>query len=266
MSEAFFLKLNQFEGPLDLLLHLIKAHELNIFDIDIFVLSTQYLRYLRLIQFRHLKEAAAFVAMAATLVEIKTRSLLPNEKDGSEQALAELEEEETPEDDLRRRLIQFETFRQAAIYIDSLAQSQATYPNKLYLEYDEDLKDSLAPIKGDRHTLVILYEQLLSSLTDRKPNRVTAIKDSVLIDQIMELLHQMVLENKFLLFQRICAKLESRYELIVYILAFLQLVKDKRICCNQETAFGPIWLFGPDQDQLELHLEQIASQPASLEL
>ncbi len=244
MSDAFFLKLDQFEGPLDLLLHLIKAHELNIFEIDIFVLTSQYLRYLRLVQFRHLKEAAGFVAMAASLVEIKTRSLLPAEKDAhNPEGLLADEDAEDLQGDLQKRLLNYEMFRQAAIYIDSLASSQKTYGNKLHRFYLEELKDAETPIRGDKHTLVILYEQLLSTLTERRPTRVTALKDSVLIDEVMEKILALVEENKFVLFQRLCGALTSRYELVVYILAFLQLVKDKKLYVNQENSFGPIWLF-----------------------
>ena len=80
MVANYFVRLRSFEGPLDLLLHLIKVNELNIFDIDLTALTTQYLEYLRLIEFRDIKDAAAFLEMASSLIEIKSFQLLPIEE------------------------------------------------------------------------------------------------------------------------------------------------------------------------------------------
>lgn len=241
---SYFLKLDQFEGPLDLLLHLIKAHELDIFEIDLFVLTTQYLDYLRLSKFRHLKEAAAFIEMAASLIEIKSKSLLPREKSDAELIDGESDDEDiTDEAKLRQRLLQYEMVKNAAKYLDQLASSQRSYPNQLWRLWEDKTADIEAPIKGDRHTLLILYEQMLASLVERRPVRVTALRDSVLIDKIIEKLAAMVERIEVLLFSKLYSKIESRYELVVYILALLQLTADKKLCLHQEEAFGPLWLY-----------------------
>ena len=74
MSSEYFVKLDRFEGPLDLLLHLIRVHEIDIFAIDILKLATEYLNYLRLVRYSDLAEAGEFIAMGAQLIEIKSRS------------------------------------------------------------------------------------------------------------------------------------------------------------------------------------------------
>src|SRR3989338_1297361 len=111
MTTSHFVRLDQFEGPLDLLLHLVKVHELNIFDIDLHVLIVQYLEYLRMVQFRDLQDAAAFMEMAASLCGIKSRNLLP----GAEQAaLGGIEEDGLDsKENLQQRLFDYQTFSQA---------------------------------------------------------------------------------------------------------------------------------------------------------
>ena len=113
MAEKYFLKLDHFEGPLDLLLYLVKSHELDIFDIDLFVLTSQYLDFLRVVEFKNLQEASTFIEMAASLIEIKSRLLLPlNEQSKTEE---ELSEEENPEN-IRQRLITYDLFKKIGIF------------------------------------------------------------------------------------------------------------------------------------------------------
>ena len=99
MSEKYVLKLDRFEGPLDLLLHLIRVNELSVFEVDLHFLTFQYLEYLRLMEFSDIKEAASFIEMAASLVEIKSRRLIPTARNEDEQKEEKLEEGE----DRRRR-------------------------------------------------------------------------------------------------------------------------------------------------------------------
>jgi len=105
-------KLNAFTGPLDLLLHLIRKHEINVYDIPISKIAQQYLEYLNLMKTLNLSMAGEFLVMAATLLHIKSRMLLPKD----EQAQKE-EEGEDPREELVRRLVEYEQFKNAAIHL-----------------------------------------------------------------------------------------------------------------------------------------------------
>src|ERR1700759_2248912 len=101
MSAEYFVKTDQFEGPLDLLLHLIRVHEIDIFAIDVLLLTQEHLSYLRLMRFDDLQQAGEFLEMAATLIEIKTRMLLPSDE---KQAGKEGVEDDDPIKSLQERL------------------------------------------------------------------------------------------------------------------------------------------------------------------
>ena len=99
MPTAYSVKLQQFEGPLDLLLHLIRVNEFDIFNIDVFMLTSQYIGFLRTVEYEDLADASEFLEMAATLIEIKTKMLLP----GQEKSDGDDEDEEDPRKTLQER-------------------------------------------------------------------------------------------------------------------------------------------------------------------
>ena len=107
-------KLDCFEGPLDLLVHLIREHELDIFAIDLLTLTSQYIDYLRFVRFRDLKEAAQFLEMAATLYQIKSRSLLP----GKDEDAKGKEDEDDAAASLQQRLLDYEIFSGVGKYLE----------------------------------------------------------------------------------------------------------------------------------------------------
>src|SRR5687768_4916978 len=106
--EAYPVKLDNFEGPLDLLIHLIKKHEVNIYDIPLALITSQYLHYIELMQELNLDVAGEFLVMAATLIHIKSRTLLPRHDPAQE------EPDEDPREALVRRLLEHQKFKAAA--------------------------------------------------------------------------------------------------------------------------------------------------------
>src|SRR5688500_7024103 len=113
----YFVKTEQFEGPLDLLLHLIRVHEIDIFAIDVLRLTQEYLAYLRRMRFDDLAQAGEFLEMAATLIEIKTRMLLPHDE---KQAEGEDGADDDPIRTLQERLLQHEMFRNIAEHFSQM--------------------------------------------------------------------------------------------------------------------------------------------------
>lgn len=258
MSEKYVLKLDRFEGPLDLLLHLIRVNELSIFDVDLRFLTLQYLEYLRLIEFSDIKEAAAFIEMAASLVEIKSRRLIPNVQDEDKREEEKIDEEET-EESLRQRLFLYDQFKRAgdhfSHFLTTNSQTYASFePERLSEFYEHQDK----PLEGEPLTLVVLYEQMLASMGDKIPERVSLKKEAIPLEDILKKINGIIDKLQLVLFEKLYQEIDSRYELVAYILAALQLVRDRQAKIIQEKFLGPLWLCRYDVDKDVLEQNQLA--------
>jgi segregation and condensation protein A len=258
MTSEYFVKLERFEGPLDLLLHLIRVHEIDIFAIDIFKLTTEYLNYLRLMKFDDLADAGAFIEMAATLIEIKSRSLLPTPEG---QGKGGEDDDDDPVKTLQERLIQYELFRRAAE--EFAAMPQLGVEIQTSCEYDrlallyEHIE---SPLTGDPATLIVLYEQMLRGLAERKNSKIEAKTHTVSLEQTIDRLSEYVHTVRFALFQGLYNRFASRYELIVNILAVLELAKVHKLKFYQQDLTGPLWVYRADCDESILPLNGVVPQ------
>lgn len=264
MTTQYYLKLAQFEGPLDLLLHLIKVNEIDIFNIDIFKLTQQYLAYLRILKYDDLADAGEFIEMAATLIEIKTKMLLPGQEGKAEDGLLG---EEDPRFSLQERLLQYETFKRAAEHLGHKPQFGVQIRSNLEWQRLLPKYEAIeAPLEGDAASLVILYEQLLHELAERKPpvKHEAKVHTVTMEEKIVEL-GRIIESVNFALFQGFYKTFQSRYELVVYILATLELCKSGRFRVHQEVLNGPLWIYRSDLDPNQLPL-QLAPQSGLREL
>ncbi len=256
MSNPYFLKLNQFEGPLDLLLHLIKVNEIDIFNIDIFLLTSQYLDYLRLLKFQDLGDAAEFLEMAATLIEIKSRMLLPHTARRGEGDF----DEDDPRRSLQERLIEYERIRQASEHLGARPmEGLQIQVSQEWQRLEPTFSLIEAPLTGDPMRLVVLYEQMLREFADRKPTvKVTANQHVVTVEEKAEELQKLLGTVNFALFQGFYPKFQSRYELVVYILAVLELSRWGKLKVYQQELLGPLWIYriGYDEALLPLTSEE----------
>ncbi|MDD9950331.1 MAG: segregation/condensation protein A [Zetaproteobacteria bacterium] len=241
----YFLKLEQFEGPLDLLIHLVRVHELDIFSIDLTILTEQYIAHLRIMEFKDLKDAAAFMDMAATLIGLKTKQLLPRNH-SSINTDDETGEEEWTEEKLSERLQLYERFRGAGEHFRERmagAFSSIHVGNHAWQAYTQTYGSLLQPLKGQVETLTILYEQMLTELTDRRPVTVKAVQESLTVDEVIQRLKDSIEKMNCILLEQLYTKIESRYELVAHVLASLQLVRDRLAKIHQEEHFGPLWIY-----------------------
>ncbi len=244
MPSRYFLKLDQFEGPLDLLLHLIKDNEIDVFDIDIYMLSTQYLNYLRLIKFDDLSDAGDFLSMAAHLIEIKTQMLLPRPKS------KDTDDGDDPRLPLQERLLLYEKFKDAGANIGKLPMVGylvwASTDHKRLDAMVEKPKD--APVKADPSRLIVLYEQMLKNMNlRRKPSKVTIKNQVIGIETVIEQMQKRIEKLRFVMFQNLYSRFSSRYEFVINIMAMLELAKYGDLKVYQDRIFGPIWLFKQDE-------------------
>ena len=221
--------LEAFEGPLDLLLYLIRRQNLDILDIPIAEISRQYVQYIELMKEIHFELAGEYLVMAATLAEIKSRMLLPRSADGEE-------DEEDPRAELVRRLQEYERFKKAAGDIDALErlerdvlQASAEVGERPVVTKlpDITLKELLIVFKDalDRSTMFAHHHVRREPLSVRE--RMSAILVTLQSERYMD-------------FQRLFDPTEGRRGVTVTFLAILELVKESLIDIVQAEAFGPI--------------------------
>lgn len=220
-----------FEGPLDLLLHLIKKNEISITDVPIATITEQYLATLELMQGLNLDVAGEFLVMAATLIHIKSRMLLPPEEEEGEE-----EEEEDPREELIRRLLEYQRFKEAAEELerrDILKRDVFAHPSEAPepVEAVEFEKISL-------FDLISALRHVLERLPEEGVHEVTLEKISVR-ERMNRLLDDLRQKGK-VVFQSLFEGAVSRMEVVVTFLAMLELVKIRAIKVWQEERIGPI--------------------------
>lgn len=225
-----------FEGPLDLLLHLIRSNEIDIYDIPIAKVTEQYLAYLSLMESLDLEVAGEWLVMAATLLEIKSRMLLP------EEPTEEPEEDKIdPRQELVERLIEYEKFKRAAEVFRERETERAREFTRGAVELDFDLRPrfDLSDI-----TAVDLLAALQKILLDTESEPVTSIqrrKVSVRM-RMRELWHRISESAGQLVFEDLFDDTATRVEVVITFLALLELLKQRRVKVRQKKAFAPIYI------------------------
>jgi segregation and condensation protein A len=224
-------QLEIFEGPLDLLLHLIKKNEVSITDIPIATITEQYLATLELMQSFNLDVAGEFLVMAATLIHIKSRMLLPAGDDEPDE-----DEGIDPHDELVRRLLEYQRFKEAA---DQLERREIL-SRDVFVRAPGPTEET--PPAAFRELSVFELLAALGRVLDRLPkddvHEVTLEK--ITVREKMTLLLDTLRSNGKVLFDSLFSEVKSRMEVIVTFLAMLELVKSRAVRIFQEEATGPI--------------------------
>ena len=236
MDEKLEFKINQFEGPLDLLLHLIDKNKFNIFDIPIVEITEQYLDYLNRMQEENLDVMSEFLVMAATLISIKAKMLLPREED--------------PRAELVRRLLEYKMYKYASLELKDMNldagknyYKPATIPKEV-LEYKEEIDP--AEVIGDV-TLAKLNE-IFTQVMKRTVDRVDPVrskfgtieKDEVRIEDKMDDIRASIRGLKGINFKTLLEIQATKINIIVTFMAILELMKVGDITIRQDELFGDI--------------------------
>lgn len=229
------IRLDMFEGPLDLLLYLVKKDHLNIYDIPIAKVTQQYLEYINLMQLLDLNVVGEFLVMAATLMQIKSKMLLPAEE------LAQ-QEEEDPRAELVKRLLEYEKFKQIAENLKQREISQQEVFKRPKTEITVTGEDSVkSPDKYFEASIFDLINAFSQALKDI-PREVfyEVIKDQYTVEQkVHDILHLLLVETEIKL-SGLFAKTKSKLEIIAIFLAILELAKMKEIVARQDAEFEDI--------------------------
>jgi len=236
--EAFPVKLDQFEGPLDLLLHLIKKSEVNIHDIPIATITAQYLEAINLLQELNLDIAGEFLVMAATLIHIKSRTLLPRPDPTQED-----EPEEDPREALVRRLLEHQKYKAAAELLherETLRSAQFMRPDSAV---SEAAGDEYEPeIEVDLFSLIAAFKGVLERAS-RRPHMVLPPEEIPIETRIQQLLARLS-ETEACGFEDLFADGDgSRGFMIVTFLALLEMIRLKLIRVYQSGGAGAIRVY-----------------------
>ena len=220
--EAYPVRLDNFEGPLDLLLHLIKKHEVNIYDIPIVMITQQYLDYIELMQEMNLDVAGEFLVMAATLIHIKSRMLLPRPDPAQE------DPEEDPREALLRRLLEHQKFKAAAELLherETLRSAQWTRPDGRIAEIAGETPEP--EIEVDLFSLISAFRAVVERAKQRP--KIFLPSEQIPIEDRIEQLLARLSETDACGFEDLFEDLKSRAGMIVTFLAILEMIRLKLI-------------------------------------
>jgi segregation and condensation protein A len=237
------LKLQVFEGPLDLLLYLIEKNKVNIYDIPIVEITGQYMEYLEEMRRRDLNVLSEFLVMAATLLEIKAKMLLPQE-------VKDEEEEEDPRAELVQQLLEYKMYKCMAYELkdrqmdaERIMYKKPTIPDEI-LAYEEpvNLEELVADV-----TLARLNE-IFQSIMKKQVDKIDPVrskfgkieKEEVSLEDKMEYLETYAVEHRHFSFRTLLESQASRTEIVVTFLAILELMKTGKIVITQEHIFDDI--------------------------
>jgi segregation and condensation protein A len=237
-KDAFPVKLSNFEGPLDLLLHLIRKHELDIHDIPIALITAQYLSAIALMDEFDLDVAGEFLIMAATLIHIKSKMLLPR----PETAAGVEGEVEDPRDALVRRLLEHQKFKAAAGLLherEQLRAAQWLRPDGRVAELaGEDYEPEL---EVDLFSLMNAFQAVVDRLKLRP--KVLLPPEEIPVELRIEQLLARLSETEALGFEDLFSDVEERRGMIVTFLALLEMIRLKLVRVFQSGSFGPIRVY-----------------------
>ncbi len=231
------IKVQSFEGPLDLLVHLIKKHQVSVYDIPIAIITEQYLEYLSLMEELNLDVASEFLVMAATLIHIKSRMLLPRPDP------SQLDEaEDDPRDALVRRLLEHQKFKAAAGLLherETLRSAQWPRPDSRIEALAGD--DYEPELEVDLFSLLSAFRAVLDRARERPP--IPLPPEQISIETRIEQLLERLSETEACGFEDLFDEVASRADSIVTFLALLEMIRLKLVRVFQSAQSGPIRIY-----------------------
>lgn len=238
-------KLQVFEGPLDLLLHLIEKNQVNIYDIPIVTITEQYLEYLGEMQRQDLDVMSEFLVMAATLINIKAKMLLPKEEE-------EEEEEEDPRAELVRRLLEYKMYKYAATELKDMEMDAAgsIYRSPAIPKEVAEYREEIDPVQlCDGLTLNRLNE-IFQMVMKKQVEKIDPIRskfgtierEEISIEERMDMIRDQVKGLKGISFRTLLEIQASKINVIVTFMAILELMKVGAITVRQDGLFDDIMI------------------------
>ncbi len=231
------LLIGDFEGPLDLLLHLIKKSKMEIFDIEISEITQMYLNYIEQMTDMNLDIASEYLVMAAELIEMKSRKLVPNKKDEEDDTI-----EENPEEELKRRLVEYKKYKESTEVFRSLEENRSNY----YTKAPESLKQySSEKLENDGSVgifdLLDAFQKLLERQEYNKPKSTKITRKELSVKERTAKIRDILKVHKKLNFIELFDDFSKPY-VVVTFLSVLEMAKNREINIKQDNNFSDIYL------------------------
>jgi segregation and condensation protein A len=241
-SAAYQIELTGFQGPLDLLLHLIDKDQVDIYDIPIARITDQFIRHIEVMQSISLDQAGEFIAMAATLLVIKMKMLMPSRLDEEE------DEEDDPRAELVRRLLEYKRFKEAAITFQEREDERRQYHTRqMRFPFTNDLA-----VEPELRIEMFDLLAALAGIYDRVRKRPVhdIVREPFTVGEKIDLIAGRTGDGALVRFEELFSDDTIKMEVVVTFIAILEMVKRGRLVFVQTEPLGPIWLRRPEPGEM----------------
>ena len=227
------IKLEAFEGPMALLMHLIEKNQLDIYDIPIAVVTEQYLQYLQTLEEYNIDIASEFLVMAATLLQIKSRMLLPK----LPKSIEVDEDEIDPRQELVDKLLEYRKFKQISTVMEEMRQQRELFFTRLPQEFAVEVP---LPMGLKLDDLLAAFAAVWESNIDEY--EVVSREEFSVQDKMYDIIHLLYKQQGKIEFTQVVIRKGTRAEIIAAFLALLELIKLQRVLVSQQESFAPIYI------------------------
>lgn len=229
------IKINEFEGPLDLLLHLIKESDIDIYDIKISEITKQYLDYIKAMEEMNLSIASEYLVMASELIELKSKMLLPKNEE-------ELEDDyESPEETLIRKLLDYKNYKDITKTFKELEQERFNFYTKLPSNIDEYQDEDNICESRDISLLLDAFAKFIERSEEQKPLHTKITTKEMSLKDRIDSIRKILKTKKRVIFTELFEQTNKEY-LIVTFLSILQMAKDQELEIEQEDLYQDIFI------------------------
>jgi segregation and condensation protein A len=239
----YSVKTDAFEGPLDLLLHLINRLEVDIYDIPVAEITDQYLHYVHTMNDLQLDVASEYLVMAATLLAIKSKMLLPKREEIYDEEL-EMEEGEDPREELMQRLIEYKKYKEAATQLQELEAERSnifTRPSMNLSQFSSEEEKTIQPVaNASIYDMISAMQRMFLKKALEVPKKTTINRVEIPIEQRMEEIMDKLMQVKEQCRFEDFFPIANKDHIVVTFLAILELMKQNKIECVQQANFDNI--------------------------
>lgn len=239
VNQTYQVQIEQFQGPLDLLLHLVNRFEIDIYDIPVAKISQQYMEYIHTMQQLELNIASEYLVMAATLLELKSKMLLPKPE------IEDLDEyEEDPREDLMQRLIEYRKYKEAANQLKEIEIEAKPLFTRGNVSFDHiDTKPEVTKSEMSVFDMLYALNKMLKRKKWKEPMETRITRIDIPLDQRMgEIIDRVKREKQGIIFDELFSY-ESKSHIVITFIALLELMKKKQITCKQDTSFSSLYIY-----------------------
>ena len=238
-TKKYAIKIDNFEGPLDLLIYLIEKNKMDIYDINLTQITEQYMEYLNKMEELNLEIASEFLVMASSLLYLKSKRLLPKQEE---------EEEELTEEELIRRIIEYKKYKEIS---KQLKESYATFSKRITKSQEEIALPKMKLEKEYNDKIIPQAYQELLDRTSQKLNqnaknieKIALVENYTVASKVKEMVRVLIKQKKFVFNKLFSIKQKDKQEVVTAFSGLLELSRRNKVITNQEETFGDIMVEG----------------------